>query len=177
MLEAAQLGGMTERNLRWRGGERHLTDLAHLTQLLQRAAHRQHLTLPGLRDWLRNRREERTAAAERYRRLDSDAVAVQIMTVWGSKGLQFPIVYLPFAFNRNVQSRDLILFHDNGIRCLHVGGAESPDYRAVAALGRREEASDASRLMYVAMTRAQSQVVVWWAPTFDEQRRTVPAVA
>ncbi|MCB1264279.1 MAG: UvrD-helicase domain-containing protein [Mycobacterium sp.] len=168
VLEAAQLGGMTERALRWRGGERHLTDLAHLTQLLQRAAHREHLTLPGLRDWLRNRREERGAAAERYRRLDSDAVAVQIMTVWGSKGLQFPIVYLPFAFNRNVQKRDLILFHDNDVRCLHVGGPDSPDYRAVEALGRREEASDASRLMYVAMTRAQSQVVAWWAPAHDE---------
>ena len=57
------------------------------------------------------------------RRLDSDAAAVQVMTVWVSKGLQYPIVYLPFAFNRNVKTRDLVLFHDDdGTRCLHIGG-------------------------------------------------------
>ena len=168
VFEAAQLNGMAERALRWHGGERYMTDMAHLTQLLQEVAHREHLTLPALRDWLRSRRQERGGAAERYRRLDSDAAAVQIMTVWASKGLQFPIVYLPFAFNRNVQERDLILFHDNDIRCLHVGGPDTPDYREVATLGRAESAGDDSRLMYVAMTRAQSQVVCWWAPARDE---------
>lgn len=172
VLEAAQLGGqhggMAERVLRWHDGERYLTDMAHLTQLLQEVAHREHFTLPALRDWLRSSREERSGAVERYRRLDSDAAAVQIMTVWASKGLEFPIVYLPFAFNRNVQARNLILFHDNNTRCLHIGGPESADYADVEVLGRRESASDDSRLMYVAMTRAQSQVVAWWAPSRDE---------
>ena len=103
-----------------------MTDLAHLTQLLQQTAHREHYTLPALRDWLRGQREERGGATERNRRIDSDAAAVQIMTVWVSKGLQFPIVYLPFAFNRNLQERDLVLFHDEGLRCLHIGGRDSP---------------------------------------------------
>ncbi len=111
---------------------------------------------------------ETGGAAERNRRLDSDADAVQIMTVHASKGLQFPIVYLPFAFNRNVKKPDQIVFHDNGIRCLHIGGTKSPDFREVERLGRTESASDESRLMYVAMTRAQSQVVAWWAPSKDE---------
>ena len=35
-------------------------------------------------------------------------------------------------------------------------------------LGRAEDASDDSRLIYVAMTRAQAQVVAWWAPSSDE---------
>lgn len=168
IFEAAQLGGMGDRVLSWQGGERHMTDLAHMTQLLQEAAHREHFNLPALRDWLRTQREERSGATERNRRLDSDAAAVQIMTVWVSKGLQYPVVYLPFAFNRNVQERELVLFHDGDTRCLHVGGKDSTDYDAVAALGRRESASDDSRLTYVAMTRAQSQVVAWWSPAFDE---------
>ena len=112
IFEAAQLNGMGDRVLSWQGGERLMTDLAHMTQLLQDAAHREHFSLPALRDWLRAQREERSGATERARRLDNDAAAVQIMTVWVAKGLQFPVVYLPFAFNRNVQDRELVLFHD-----------------------------------------------------------------
>jgi exodeoxyribonuclease V beta subunit len=168
IFEGAQLRGMGDRVLSWEDGERHMTDLAHMTQLLQEAAHREHYNLPALRDWLRIQREERGGAAERNRRLDSDAAAVQIMTVWVSKGLQYPVVYLPFAFNRNVQERELVLFHDGDTRCLYIGGKDSPGYDAVAALGRREAASDDSRLTYVAMTRAQAQVVAWWSPAYDE---------
>ena len=168
IFEAAQLNGMGDRVLSWQGGERLMTDLSHMTQLLEEAAHREHFSLPALRDWLRAQREERSGAAERARRLDNDAAAVQIMTVWGAKGLQFPVVYLPFAFNRNVQQRELVLFHDGDTRCLHVGGEDSPDFTTVSQLGRTEDASDDSRLTYVALTRAQAQVVAWWAPSYDE---------
>ncbi len=160
---------MGTRVLSWIDGERHMTDMAHLTQVLHDTAHREHFSLPALRDWLRTQREERSGATERNRRLDSDAAAVQIMTVWVSKGLQYPVVYLPFAFNRNIQTRDVVLFTiDGDTRCLHIGGEQSPDYSKVQQLGRREAASDDVRLTYVALTRAQSQVVAWWAPSWDE---------
>jgi exodeoxyribonuclease V beta subunit len=168
VFEAAQLDGMGDRVLSWQNGDRLMTDLAHMTQLLQEAAHREHFTLPALRDWLRAQREERSGAAERARRLDNDAAAVAVMTVFVAKGLQFPIVYLPFAFNNNVWEPELVLYHEGETRCLHVGGSDSPDFNAVSKLGRAEDASDDSRLMYVAMTRAQSQVVAWWAPSRDE---------
>ena len=169
IFEAAQLRGMSDRVLGWRGGERLMTDLAHLTQLLQDVAHREGFTLPALRDWLRAEREERgDGRTERSRRIDSDAAAVQIMTVWVSKGLQYPIVYLPFAFNRWVPKPEIILFHDGDTRCLHVGGPGSPDYREAERRGRAEGAGDDSRLTYVALTRAQAQVVAWWAPASDE---------
>ena len=168
IFEAAQLQGMGDRVLSWQGGERHMTDLAHIAQLLQDVAHREHYSLPALRDWLRRQRDERDGATERNRRLDSDAAAVQIMTVYVSKGLQYPIVYLPFAFNRNTQDREVVLFHDHSARCLHIGGKDSPDFGEVERLGRQEDASDDSRLTYVAMTRAEAQVVAWWSPAFDE---------
>ena len=46
--------------------------------------------------------------------------------------------------------------------------ATALDFNAVSTLAKAEEASDDSRLTYVAMTRAQSQVVAWWAPSKDE---------
>ncbi|AGB21314.1 DNA helicase/exodeoxyribonuclease V, beta subunit [Mycobacterium sp. JS623] len=168
IFEAAQLSGMGDRVLSWQGGERLMTDLSHVTQLLQEAAHREHFSLPALRDWLRAQRDERSGAMEHARRLDNDAAAVQVMTVFAAKGLEFPVVYLPFAFNRHVRDPELVLYHEGATRCLHIGGPDSPDYNAVVKLGRSEDASDDSRLTYVALTRAQSQVVAWWAPSSDE---------
>jgi exodeoxyribonuclease V beta subunit len=169
VFEAAQLAGMGRRVLAERGGERTMTDLAHIAQLLHAVAHRERLTLPALRDWLRRQCEERAGAPERSRRIDSDAAAVQILTVWGAKGLQFPIVYLPFAFNRHVFIDDIPLYHDDdGVRCLDIGGPSSADRKSIDAFSRAEAARNDIRLTYVALTRAQSQVVAWWAPSKDE---------
>jgi exodeoxyribonuclease V beta subunit len=168
VFEAAQVAGMGRRVLAVRGGERHMTDLAHVAQVLHETAHRERLGLPALLDWLRGQCGERSGASERNRRLDSDAAAVQIMTVWVSKGLQYPLVYLPFAFTRYVPTRDHVLYHRDGRRCLDIGGKGSPGLREIEALGRREMAGDDIRLTYVALTRAQSQVVAWWAPSWDE---------
>ncbi|MGC4938728.1 UvrD-helicase domain-containing protein [Kribbella sp. DT2] len=169
VFEAAQLGGMADRVLGWRGGERDMTDLAHLAELLHETAHRERFGLPALLDWLRQESTGKGRTAERTRRLDSDAAAVQIMTVWVSKGLQYPIVYLPFGFNRHIfDDEELLLFHQDGIRSLDIGGRNRPGYSANEKRWRAEVAGDDIRLTYVALTRAQSQVVAWWAPSWDE---------
>ena len=169
VFESANLAGMGRRVLATPGGARQMTDLAHLADLLQEVAHRDDLSLPALAELLRGHRAVKDAGVERNRRLDSEAAAVQIMTYWGSKGLQFPVVYLPFMFNRNVKIGDRVLFHDDaGNRCLHVGGKKSRDFGEVTARGTAEVAGETLRLSYVALTRAQSQVTAWWAPSWDE---------
>ncbi|GAA1646382.1 exodeoxyribonuclease V subunit beta [Kribbella alba] len=169
VFEAAQAHGMTQRVLGWRGGERDMTDLAHLAELLHETAHREGFGLPALLDWLREECHGSGRTAERTRRLDSDAAAVQIMTVWVSKGLQYPVVYLPFGFTRHVvEETELLVFHQDGERRLDLGGKRHRGHRANQKLWRAEEAGDDIRLTYVALTRAQSQVVAWWAPSWDE---------
>lgn len=168
VFEAAQLAGLKRRLLGEYGGERTMTDLAHVAQLLHEAAHRDRLGLPALRDWLRRQCTDGTSGGQHNRRLDSDAAAVQILTVWGSKGLQFPIVYLPFAFNRHMFDEAIPLYHEDGIRCRHVGGPDSSDHTDVQRLSLAEAARNDIRLAYVALTRAQSQVVAWWSASYDE---------
>jgi exodeoxyribonuclease V beta subunit len=148
-------------------GERTLTDLRHIGQALHAAAVAAHLGPAALIDWLRHRIDGAgvDVGADRSRRLDSDAAAVQIITIHRSKGLEFPIVYLPFAWDRNVRDPDVPLFHDAaGTRVLDVGGETGEGWKDRCTQHRAEEAGEDLRLLYVALTRAGSQVVTWWVP-------------
>jgi exodeoxyribonuclease V beta subunit len=148
-----------------RGG-RQLTDLRHVAESLHQVASRERLGLVALLAWVREQMSEdvEETATERTRRLDSDAHAVQLVTVHGSKGLQYPVVLLPYASDRWPGPRpDVLRYHDEqGRRVVHVGG---PDSRAPALdeRHRQEDAGESLRLLYVAMTRAQSRLIAWWA--------------
>jgi exodeoxyribonuclease V beta subunit len=164
---AALAGGLAARVLAQEGGERLLTDLTHVGQLLHRAGSEQRLGIAGLVLWLREAIEEGNRNDSRRRRLDVDARAVQFVTVHGAKGLEYPVVYVPQLFDRAVKDWPTVHpFHEDGpdglVRCLDV--ADSP---AAKAASRREEAQEELRLAYVALTRACSQVTTWWAPTYN----------
>ncbi|WP_182526865.1 UvrD-helicase domain-containing protein [Nocardioides dongkuii] len=164
LFEAAEERGLSARVLGVADGERLLTDLRHLTQLLHETAVRDQLGLTALLAWFREE-QRRTAATERPRRLDSDAAAVQIVTVHGSKGLQYPVTYLPFAYQSFEFPTEVARFHDDeGRRTLDVSGS-GPGWDDHLARHRAEEGGEELRDLYVALTRAQSQVVAWWAPT------------
>ncbi|WP_312855963.1 UvrD-helicase domain-containing protein [Nocardioides stalactiti] len=167
MVEALEERGLSDRILSHRGGERLLTDVRHLGQLLHDRAVRDRLGLTALLEWFRDERL-RTAAGERPRRLDSDAKAVQIVTIHGSKGLEYPVVYLPYAFNFYERPASTALFHDRSDptalrRVLDVGGA-GRQWSFSRQAHQAEEGGEDLRKLYVALTRAQSQVVAWWAP-------------
>ena len=127
-----------------------------------------HLGPAALVEWLRHRIDEAAAdvGLERSRRLDSDAAAVQVITVHRSKGLEFPVVYVPFGWDRYVpREPDVPLLHDDAdARVLDVGGAGGPRWSEHCARHEAEEAGEDLRLLYVALTRARCQVVTWWVP-------------
>ncbi|HTE72048.1 MAG TPA: UvrD-helicase domain-containing protein [Actinomycetes bacterium] len=153
------------------GGERLLTDLRHIAQVMHEAALEGQLGLTALLVWLRRRREEaaRESGQERSRRLETDADAVQIITVHTSKGLEFPVVLVPFAWdNWKRDDPPTAVFHDErDHRVRDVGGVGSPDWAAHVKAHKQEEIDDELRLTYVALTRAQSHLLVWWAPSYN----------
>lgn len=150
-------------------GERELTDLRHIAQLLDQAALTEGLGSTALTRWLTDRIRDPASGtvADRSRRLDRDDAAVQVATVHASKGLEFPVVYLPFAWDNPKNPKPAtLLFHHDGDRMLDVGGPQAPGYATRKQLAEDEEAGEELRLCYVALTRARCQVVAWWAPAF-----------
>ena len=151
-------------------GERHLTDLRHVGQLLHAAAAAERLGATALTGWLRQRiaaAEQETGDEERSRRLESDAEAVQVLTIHRSKGLEFPIVYFPYLWEPTWIGREKepVFFHDpaNGdARTIDVG-LDGPDFPRHVEQHMIEARGEDLRLAYVALTRARHQAVVWWA--------------
>ena len=175
LLEAVTTGtGLPARLLATADGERRLTDLRHVGQALHAAAVDAHLGPAALVEWLRHRIDDAAAdvGLERSRRLDSDAAAVQIVTVHRSKGLEFPVVYVPFGWDRYVpREPDVPLLHDSeGARVLDVGGCTGSRWAEHCARHEAEEAGEDLRLLYVALTRARCQVVTWWVPATTASR-------
>jgi exodeoxyribonuclease V beta subunit len=166
-----------ERLLSQRGGERMLTDLRHLGQSLHAAMTSSQLGVGALVEWLRARISEAHHAgmSEVTRRLETDAKAVTILTVHRSKGLEFPIVYLPEAWDRHANASDegrILRLHEptgisNGECVLDVGGRGGPGRPERFSRYRAEDSGEDLRLLYVALTRAKCQVVTWWAPSFN----------
>jgi exodeoxyribonuclease V beta subunit len=160
---------LPERVLSGASGERRLTDLRHVGELL----HAEQLGTTALAGWLRRRIAEAghdTGDEDRSRRLESDAAAVQVLTVHRSKGLEFPVVYFPDLFEPGyIPERVPVTFHDaDDVRTIDVGltGADFNRHREQFVVEQRGEDL---RIAYVALTRARHQAVVWWAPTFGSR--------
>ncbi|MGV7206843.1 exodeoxyribonuclease V subunit beta [Oxalobacteraceae bacterium A2-2] len=132
------------------GGERSLTNLLHLAELLQTAS-RQLDGEQALIRWLAEQMEDGSEQGdERVLRLESDAELVKVITVHKSKGLEYPLVYLPYAATaRKVKPGGFMEYagQDGERRIDPFGSAE-----AQAAAEEARLAEDL-RLLYVALTR------------------------
>jgi superfamily I DNA/RNA helicase len=139
LLEVITELGLPERLLRTVDGERQLTDLRHLAQSLHAASVAENLGVAAQVEWLQRRIADAgdDPTEERSRRLESDAAAVQIVTVHRSKGLEFPVVYAPFAWDTYKGNPEFLRLHLDGARILDVSGKDGPSYGENRPLMRR----------------------------------------
>jgi exodeoxyribonuclease V beta subunit len=164
---------LPRRILSERDGERRLTDLRHIGQLLHAEVQDAQLGITALTAWLRQRIAESrqdNADEERSRRLESDAAAVQVLTIHRSKGLEFPVVYAPFLWEPSYikDGNEPVFFHDPdaGERRTIDVALQGPEYMRHRQRFIDERRGEDLRLAYVALTRACHQAVVWWAGSY-----------
>ena len=157
-----------------RDGDRRLTNLAHVLDLLSGADEARESAGTALRWMARVRDDPGALASEACElRLESSDDLVRILTVHKSKGLEFPVVFLPFAWNvTRFRGEPPLRFHARG---------EDGEWHAVldfladkdsgawsrAAL---EDDAEGLRELYVAITRAEQRCYVFWGAVSGAQR-------
>ncbi len=168
-----------ERLLGLADGERRLTNYLQLAERLQEAqAH-----APGLHaqvDWLRSAIADADANDEaQLLRLESDAARVQVVTLHKSKGLEYPLVFLPFAGigGRDASPDRHCVVHDGVRRVLHwkVDKASQAWKDACDAWKREQRAEDA-RLLYVGLTRARHALWLATGPFYNAKKAPLAAM-
>ncbi len=155
--------GVKARLLALDSGERRVTNLLHLAELLHQAESQQRLGPEGLVKWFARQNGSGAAGDEaRELRLESDAHAVQIITMHRSKGLQFEIVFCPFTWTGVREESQAAVFHDpQADQQLTLAiGPDLPERCRLQML--KETLSENLRMLYVALTRARRRCYWVW---------------
>jgi exodeoxyribonuclease V beta subunit len=164
--------GVRSRLLSYPAGERRLTNILHLSELLHGMCVEQRLGMRGTLKCLAEQiQNPDTTRSEQYeQRLESDEGAVRIVTIHKSKGLEYPIVFCPFCWsNADPGSDQGVVFHQNGKLTLDL--EESVAHQRAQ---RSELLAEKMRLLYVALTRAKHRCYLVWGD-FKYGRKSGPA--
>ena len=133
------------------GGDRRLTDVLHLGELLQEAS----LELDGeysLFRWFGEKIENPNGdAQEQLVRLESEADLVQVVTIHKSKGLEYNLVFLPFICATRQASTPL--YHQDGHTYVHLDLDDETALETAKEQADQERLAEDLRLLYVALTR------------------------
>ncbi len=157
-----QQTGATQRLLRSPRGERRLSNLLHISEWLQHAEEH----TPGAQDLVHLL--ERTIESpedndEQVLRLESERSAVQLITFHGSKGLQYPIVFIPFAaLYPETEHPGITTFSSENEMITDLCFNKAPAEHQEAH--RRDSLSEELRLLYVAMTRPEYALILGTGP-------------
>lgn len=166
-----------ERLLQFADGERRLTNLLHLGEVLHAASTENQLGPSGVLKWIVEQKNRPGLAKDEHQlRLERDAKAVKLVTIHRSKGLEYPIVFCPFSWrglDRNRAQKLTVWFHEpeTGELALDLGSDRFDEH---AARERIENLAENVRLFYVALTRAKHRCYFVWG-AFDGAAESAPA--
>ena len=163
--------GMAERLRGYADHERRMTNLRHAMELLHEAEASAGRSVDELLHWVRTRADREVPRKDSVEmRLESDAAAVQLVTMHNAKGLEYPVVFAPFVWDEasdetwfgTFVERPPVAHVDGGRGAVYdLGSDDQAQHRALADA---ERLAESLRLTYVALTRARERLYIAWGP-------------
>jgi exodeoxyribonuclease V beta subunit len=166
--------GIRGRLLGYPDGERRLTNLLHCLEVIHGKTHQRGIGMEGLVTWFTERVAGNDKADEHEIRLETDEQAVKIITIFVSKGLEYPIVFCPFIWGGIIENKEVISFHDDYAMVKDYG---SDDFEANRSKAREELLAESLRLLYVAVTRAKYRCYLYAGKIDKGHSKSDPATS
>src|SRR5207253_7381027 len=159
------------RLLHWRDGERRLTNILHLIELLHAACVENRFGIDGLIKWLARQISLGGELKDEHElRLESDEDAVRIVTSHKSKGLEYGVTFSPFVRKEPWSgAKEFLKFHEDDKIVLDL--EESAEHKKIR---NREELAESVRQLYVGLTRAKHRSYLIWQ---ESSRKSKSALA
>ena len=149
-------------------GERALTNLLHLAELLQQAARELDGEFALLRYLQTACAGQAESAQEQVLRLESDESLVRVVTIHKSKGLEYPLVFLPFICGFRAQDgKKPFMIQEDQQRKLILHAEQQHLEQA-----ENERLGEDLRLLYVALTRSRHACWIGMADLKKGQSKT-----
>lgn len=147
-------------------GERRLTNLMHLGDLLQQRSRKLRGHEALLRWFTEHVLGDDDSGEEAQLRLESDANLVSIITIHKSKGLQYPLVFLPFLWDDSAKrhNHEDVIYFDNTDSKVKLHLDPGKDEKSLA---EQAKLAENLRLLYVALTRAEQGCFIWLKDAID----------
>ncbi|MBE8215613.1 MAG: exodeoxyribonuclease V subunit beta [Endozoicomonadaceae bacterium] len=151
-------------------GERKLTDLSHLSEILAHAAEKECDTPLSLLNWLYEKIDNPEQSTDFQLHLESDQGLIKIITYHKSKGLEYPVVFMPFICDTTTIDPPYGYFYH-----------DPQHYHPILDLTKQFESKNHShteqlaeevRLIYVGVTRAIYRCYLGLAPIIDGRKKT-----
>jgi exodeoxyribonuclease V beta subunit len=163
-------------NLKRPDGERRVTNFLHLAEALHQATSNNPLSPSSLVVWLRTRMDDSDTSGEEYQlRLESESEAISILTVHKSKGLEYPIVFLPsLSITVGGGAKSFTYHQDDGKLVVDLHEVASD---AAKEKGKLEDGQEDARVLYVGLTRAASRCYLYHVPLWLSEDDRPPAQA
>jgi exodeoxyribonuclease V beta subunit len=151
-------------------GERRITNVLHLSEVLHQAAMEEKLGIVGLLKWFARQRDPDSPRLEKHQlRLESDADAVKVVTIHKSKGLEYSIVFCPFNWTKSrIDPKEAFTFHDEADNW-NLNLILDPDDNPNRSSAEREALAENMRLLYVSLTRAKHRCYLVWGRFRDAE--------
>jgi exodeoxyribonuclease V beta subunit len=158
MMRALLIGEkVRSRLLSWRDGDRRLTNVLHLVEILHTACIENRFGIDGLIKWLARQVSGAGEGRDQYElRLESDEDAVRIVTIHKCKGLEYRVTFYPFLRKEPWSgAKEFLKYHEGDKLVLDLEGSRE-------FMRRREELAEMVRQLYVGLTRAQHRSYLVW---------------